>query len=273
MNPAEYLVPNVCLPAPVVTRLAPAAPRYSLLSVAVAGPVVSRFLGQNPAFTEDLYAPVLIKAIRHSTLDTTNRSGGSLSTVPNCFSSFAIRLTRLYITKPSAPVLPSALGGVLQTQVRALVADVLPSPPPLSGDAPLRQAAPSATGRVPFLPAVQTGPPACAAVFRGSSSSLLSVCCGCFQCRHACVDILDLNRLGRMIEDRLCRPHLDGRWRTGVNHRFQQSGRRRRGSFAAAERRTAKTRRGDRLFLLGPNLPPGGFIFPQFPPFGRPGWP
>ena len=156
MNPAEYLVPNVCLPAPVVTRLAPAAPRYSLLSVAVAGPVVSRFLGQNPAFTEDLYAPVLIKAIRHSTLDTTNRSGGSLSTVPNCFSSFAIRLTRLYITKPSAPVLPSALGGVLQTQVRALVADVLPSPPPLSGDAPLRQAAPSATGRVPFLPAVQT---------------------------------------------------------------------------------------------------------------------
>jgi hypothetical protein len=50
-------------------------------------------------------------------------------------------------------------------------------------------------------------------------------------CCHARFDILDLNRLGSVVEDGLCSSHLDGRRRVRVDHRLQQSGSCRRSSL------------------------------------------
>ena len=54
---------------------------------------------------------------------------------------------------------------------------------------------------------------------------------GPLQFRYACLDVLYLDRLGRVIEDCLCRPYFDGRGRVRIDHRFQQSGGRRSGSL------------------------------------------
>jgi transposase len=43
-----------------------------------------------------------------------------------------------------------------------------------------------------------------------------------FERRYTRLDVLDLDRLGRVIEDCLCRPYFDGRGRIRIDHRLQQ---------------------------------------------------
>ena len=46
----------------------------------------------------------------------------------------------------------------------------------------------------------------------------------CFQCRDARFDVFDLDGLGCVIEDCLCRSYFDGSRRRRIDHRLQQRG-------------------------------------------------